>query len=141
MPSKRSGKNISGMTLVNKVLSHHSTNVGDKGDAFAGLLLGAAAAAPDGVPPDDALDWQHVQALQAVPAGRGEAASFGQAPLPAGEHSGGGHDAQRGDLPHLLIQLLNLSLLGGLQGLYLPQVSDGGGARSPKVSPKIVHVV
>lgn len=34
--------------------AHHPANVGGKGDAFVGLVLGAAAAAaPEGVSPDD----------------------------------------------------------------------------------------
>lgn len=36
-------------------LTHHSTDVGGEGHPFAGLVLGAAAAAAaQGVPPDDA---------------------------------------------------------------------------------------
>lgn len=34
--------------------THNSTHVGSEGDAFAGFVLGATAAAPQGVPPDDA---------------------------------------------------------------------------------------
>lgn len=69
------------------------------------------------------LDGQDVQPLQAVPAGRGEGAPLGQAPLSAGQHSSRRHDPCRGNLPHLLIQLLDLSLLSGLQGLHLRQMS------------------
>lgn len=72
------------------------------------------------------LEWQHVQPLQAVPAGRGETAALGQAALSTGQHSSRRDDACGGNLPHLLIQLLNLSLLGGLQGLHLCQMSDEG---------------
>lgn len=72
------------------------------------------------------LEWQHVQPLQAVPAGQGEAAALGQAALSTGQHSSRRDDACGGDLPHLLIQLLNLSLLGGLQGMHLCQMSDEG---------------
>jgi len=135
--------------------THHS-HVGGEGHAFVGFILGAAAAAAsEGVSPNDtwgnnriktkhfdrrgrhirggkcethslALEWQHVQALQAVPAGRRVASLLGQAALAAGEHGGGRHDARRGNLPHLLVQLLDLSLLGGLQGLHLRQMSDEG---------------
>lgn len=71
------------------------------------------------------LERQHVQPLQAVPAGRGEAAALGQAALSAGQHSSRRDDACRGNLPHLLVQLLDLSLLGGLQVMYLRQMSEG----------------
>lgn len=70
------------------------------------------------------LEWQHVQPLQAVPTRRGEAAPLGQAALSTGQHSSRRDDAWRGNLPHLLIQLLNLPLLGGLQRLHLRQMSD-----------------
>ena len=72
------------------------------------------------------LGGQNVQALQAVPAGRGEAAPLGQVALPAGQHGGRTDDARGGHLPHPLIQLLYLSLLGRLQGLHLRQVSEQG---------------
>ena len=37
------------------MLTHHSTYVGGKGDAFAEFILWAAAAAPERVSPDDTL--------------------------------------------------------------------------------------
>lgn len=70
------------------------------------------------------LEGQDVQALQAVPAGRRESAALGQAALSAGQNSSGREDGRRRDLPHLLVQLLNLFLLSGLQGLNLGQMSE-----------------
>lgn len=72
------------------------------------------------------LDWQHVQPLQAVSAGRWEAVPLGQAALSTAQHSSRRDDAGGGNLPHPLVQLLDLPLLGGLQGLHLCQVSDEG---------------
>lgn len=70
------------------------------------------------------LEGQHVHPLQAVPARRGEAAPFGQAALPAGQHGSRRDDARGGDPPHPLIELLNLRLLGRLQSQDLRQVSE-----------------
>lgn len=135
--------------------THHSTNVSGKGDSFAQFILGTTAASPERVSPNDTwenkhnaplphidllkmsqserracffltLERQHVQALQAVPAGRWETAALGQTALSTAQHGSRRHDAWRGNLPHLLIQLLNLSLLGSLQGLHLGQMSDTG---------------
>ena len=70
------------------------------------------------------LEWQYVQALQTVPARWGETVPFGQAALSTGQHSSRRDDPWGGNLAHLLVQLLNLSLLGGLQSLNLSHVSD-----------------
>lgn len=64
---------------------------------------------------------RQLQALQAVAAGRVEAA-LGEASLAAGEHGGGGDDAQWRLLPHPQVQFLDLLLLGALQQLHLGQV-------------------
>lgn len=39
--------------FVNAKLTHHSTDVSGKGDAFAWFILGATAAASEGVSPND----------------------------------------------------------------------------------------
>lgn len=70
------------------------------------------------------LEGQDVQPLQAVPARRRESAALRQAALSTGQDGGRREDTSRRDLPHLLVQLLNLFFLGGLQGLDLGQMSE-----------------
>lgn len=89
--------------------SHPANIPGECHPLACPLLLGAGAAATQGVPSHDARA-QGLRALQAVAPGGGKAA-LGEAALAAGQHSSGGHDTRWGLLPQPAVQVLNFLLL------------------------------
>lgn len=58
--------NTNNMTFVIAVLTHHSTDVSGKGDSFARFILGAAAAASQGVSPNDTWENKCIFTLKVV---------------------------------------------------------------------------
>lgn len=92
------------------ILNSHPANIpGECHPLACPLLLGAGAAATQGVPSYDARDWG-LGTLQAVASGGGEA-TLGEAALAAGQHSSRGHDTRWGLLPKPAVQVLNFLFL------------------------------
>lgn len=95
---------------MSSVLNSHPANIpGECHPLACPLLLGAGAAATQGVPSHDARA-RGLRALQAVAAGGGEAA-LGEAALAAGQHSSWGHDTRWGLLPKPAVQVLDFLFL------------------------------
>lgn len=92
------------------VLNSHPANIpGECHPLACPLLLGAGAAATQGVPSNDARAWG-LRALQTIASGGGETA-LGEAALAAGQHSSRGHDTGWRLLPKPAVQVLNFLFL------------------------------
>lgn len=92
------------------VLNSHPANIpGECHPLACPLLLGAGAAATQGVPSNDARAWG-LRALQTIASGGGETA-LGEAALAAGQHSSRGHDTRWRLLPKPAVQVLNFLFL------------------------------